>query len=199
MRVNEAVVISLPDRPERLRRFASGLPKDWSLPVPRVHPGVRESAPAWFSSSDGAWGCRQSHLQILQSAWERSVPTTLVLEDDAVFEDDFMQQWKKINSHIPSRASMVMLGGEHVRPPVSAGPSLVRCVDTRRTHAYVIRLKAIPLLMRTWAASRRHIDHALFDFLSATFTYAPHEFLVGQDAGWSDISLKDNPDVRFWT
>lgn len=199
MRVTEAVVISLPDRTDRLRRFREGIPTDWSLPWPRLHDGVQEEPPAWFSSSAGAWGCRQSHLQVLQSAWERSVPATLVLEDDAVFESDFMTRWRQLAPRIPSRASMVMLGGQHVRPPFPAGPNLVRCIDTRRTHAYIIRLKAIPLLMRTWAASRRHIDHALFDFLSATFTYAPTDFLVGQDAGWSDISGKNNPEVRFWT
>jgi hypothetical protein len=199
MRVNEAVVISLPDRPDRLSRFLRDLPADWPFPSPRLQEGVRESAPPWFRASDGAWGCRQSHLQILQSAWERSIPNTLILEDDAVFEDDFAGQWAALQPRIPSRASMVMLGGQHVRPPKPQGAHLVQCVNTRRTHAYIIRLKAIPLLMRTWAASCQHIDHALIGFLSATFTYAPAPFLVGQDAGWSDISRKENPQVRFWT
>jgi hypothetical protein len=199
MRVNEAVVISLPDRPDRLERFITAMPSDWPFPTPRLHPGVRENAPAWFRASDGAWGCRQAHLQILQSAWDRSVPTTLVLEDDAVFEDRFAERWAAFHPRIPSRASMVMLGGEHVRPPAHQGRHLVRCINTRRTHAYIIRLKAIPFLMRTWAASCQHIDHALVGFLAGAFTYAPAQFLVGQDAGWSDISGKDNPQVRFWT
>lgn len=199
MRVNEAVVISLPTRPERLQRFLTNLPTDWPFPPPRLQIGVREPAPPWFGASDGAWGCRQSHLQVLRSAWERSVPATLVLEDDAVFADGFAEQWKALSARIPSRASMVMLGGQHVRPPVPQGRHLVRCVNTRRTHAYIIRLKAIPLLMRTWTDSRFHIDHALLSFLSDTFTYAPAQFIVGQDAGWSDISAKDNPEARFWS
>lgn len=198
MKINDAVVISLPDRLERLRRFEAGLPRDWALPVPRVHAGVREQPPAWFAGSAGAWGCRQAHLQVLERAWERSVPTTLVLEDDAVFEEDFTHRWAQISARVPSRASMVMLGGQHVRPPLPAGKHLVRCANTRRTHAYIIKLKAIPLLMRTWSRATRHIDHALLDFQNATYTYAPDPFLVGQADGWSDISAKFNESVRFW-
>lgn len=198
MRVNEAVVISLPDRPERLQAFLSQLPSDWPFPTPRLHAGVREKAAAWFHSGDGAWGCRQAHLQVLADAWERSVPATLVLEDDAVCEDHFAAQWRLIRDRIPSRASMVMLGGEHIAVPHPCGVNLVRCVNTRRTHAYIIKLKAIPLLMRTWSGSSRHIDHALLRFQDATFTYAPAQFLIGQRAGWSDTTQKVNP-ARLWS
>jgi hypothetical protein len=199
MRVDEAVVINLPTRPDRLARLHARLPRPWPLPNPRVHPGVQEPAPPWFASSDGAWGCRQAHLQILERAWHRSIDATLVLEDDVVFAPDFTQKWADLTRRLPANWDMVMLGGQHIEPPAPAGSRLVLCTNTRRTHAYIVRLKAIPLLMRTWRASSRHIDHALSDFQAATWVYAPSAFIVGQDAGYSDISSKNNPQIRFWT
>lgn len=198
MRVDEVVVISLPERIDRLKRLRKRLPDPWPLPAPQVRMGVREAAPPWFYSSDGAWGCRQAHLQVLESAWQRGVHSTLVLEDDAVFADDFAERWKQFSAAVPAHWDMVMLGGEHIDPPRGSGSKYVRCVNTRRTHAYVIRIKAIPELMRTWKYARRHIDHALTDFQQASNVYAPVRFLVGQDCGWSDTTTKNNPDVRFW-
>lgn len=197
MRVNEAVVITLPERVERRRALRAGMPLDWPLPDLRVVAGVREEPPPWWRSSAGAWGCRQAHLNVLASAWRRGVQSTLVLEDDAVFLDDFTQRWAELHPRVPRNVSMFMLGGQHMRTPAAVGKHLVRCINTRRTHAYVITIKAIPLLMRTWGQSLTHIDHALADFQRTAQVYAPATFLVGQAAGWSDISAKDNP-VRFW-
>lgn len=198
MRVTEAVVISLPERSDRLERLRERQPMGWPFPKLRVVEGVREVPPPWWLSSAGAWGCRQAHLNVLRSAWERGIDTTLVLEDDAVFLPGFSTHWKELNPRIPTVTSMLMLGGQHISAPVPTGDHLVRCVNTRRTHAYIIRLNAIPLLMRTWSTARRHIDHALVEFQSAAKVYAPATFLVGQDAGQSDISGHKNPSVRFW-
>lgn len=197
MRVDEAHVISLPERRARLLRFYSGLPAGWPFPPPRPHRGVREEAPPWFRSSDGAWGCRQAHLQILQSAWDRGIEATLVLEDDAVAADHFTAAWQQLNARVPANWDMLMLGGQHIEIPAGTG-QIVRCVNTRRTHAYVIRLKAIPHLIRIWSAARRHIDHSLIDFQTSSWVYAPRQFLFGQDAGYSDISHRQNPHIRFW-
>lgn len=198
MRVTEAVVISLPQRTERLERLKAHLPGSWPFPALRVQEGIQEAPPPYWRASAGAWGCRLSHLNILQSAWDRGVPTTLVLEDDAVFMPGFADHWADLQPGIPPQWSMIMLGGQHLREPQPVGRHLVRCVNTRRTHAYIINLKAIPLLMRTWSQCRNHIDHALADFQTRTGVYAPARFLIGQDAGWSDISAKDNAAVRFW-
>lgn len=198
MRVDEAVIISLPERTDRREALQARLPVPWPFPDPVFVDGVRAPRPPWFLSSDGAYGCQQSHLRVLASAWRRGVPTTLVLEDDALFERGFTERWEKFEPTVPENAAMVMLGGQHVEQPKFLGENLVRCRNTRRTHAYLITLKAIPLLMRTWATSRRHIDHALAGFQQDAYVYAPRRFLIGQAAGHSDISGQDNPQDRFW-
>lgn len=198
MRVDEAVVISLPEREDRRQQFLAQLPQPWPFPPPRFAPGVREIAPAWYQSSSGAWGCRTAHLNVLRDAWNRGVNTLLVMEDDAIFCDNFPAAWKQIEREFPLHTDMVMLGGEHALEPTPFYDKLVRCNNTRRTHAYIVKLKAIPFLIGTWSTARRHIDHSSVEFQSIANVYAPRRFLVGQRNGWSDISRKENPDTRFW-
>lgn len=200
MRVEEVVVISLPERRDRRRRFKQDLPQPWPFPQPTFVPGVQEEAPAWYLSSSGAYGCRTAHLNVLRSAWRRGVNTTLVLEDDAVFCDDFPYLWQQVAPDVPEGFDMLMLGGEHaLEPSPGPAPTLVRCNNTRRTHAYIIALKAIPFLIGTWSTARRHIDHSSTQFQEAAQVYAPRQFLVGQSDGFSDISQRKNPDTRFWS
>ncbi len=196
MRVDEAIVISLPSRQDRLQRMIAKLPAPWPFPDLQVHPGVREDPPPWWKSAAGAWGCRQAHLQVLESAWRRGVESTLVLEDDAEFIPDFPHAWRDFAPRVPASWSMLMLGGQHVKEPLPG--TWVRCIDTRRTHAYIIRLRAIPALMRTWSHAVRHIDHASSQFQQQAKVYAPPVFLVGQAAGRRDITGFDHPRARYW-
>jgi hypothetical protein len=201
MHVDEAVVISLPHRADRLARLLDSLPQPWPFPPIAVHdgvdPGTDPPPPSW-RSGPGAWGCRQAHLQVLRSAWQRGIKSTLVLEDDALFDRDFAQQWHDLRSRVPGNWHTVMLGGQHAEPAHTVGRFWVRCINTRRTHAYIVRLNAIPLLMRTWLQATRHIDHSNAAFQAVANVYAPARFLVGQSPGRSDITGHTHEQSRFW-
>lgn len=201
LHIDEALVISLPQRSDRLQRFAQRLHGNggWPFPTPTVMDGVRETSPAWYQSSDGAWGCRQAHLKILHSQWRRGIQSTLVLEDDAIWGTNVTERWNLISEKIPDDWDMVMLGGEHISAPALIDTHVVRCINTRRTHAYLIRLKAIPLLIRTWQQARHHIDHSSRAFQQQARVYATDPFLFGQDRGRSDIFGNENEDVRYWS
>lgn len=196
MNIDDAVVISLPERADRLKAFMAGLPKPWPFPPIRVVPGVVAPPPPTWRTSPGAYGCALAHVAVLEDAWRRGVESLLVLEDDAMFCQNFPQQWKSFAEAVPSSWSMLMLGGQHHEEPLRMG-RVSRCVATGRTHAYIIRARAMPLVIRTWKASRTHIDHALPDLQTRMPVFAPSPFLIGQRAGLSDISgqLKDD---RFW-
>lgn len=199
MRVDEAVAISLPERTDRREHLMAHLPRPWPFPRLQIADGIRAAPPPWFTAGPGAYGCAQAHLAVLRSAWERSVESTLILEDDAMFAPDFTDRWRKAAACVPKNWAMVMLGGQHHVRPQAHGFSLVRCNDTRRTHAYIIRLRAIPLLIRTWSHSSTHIDQALLSFQTAAHVYAPTEFLVGQAGGYSDVDgITQHADERFW-
>lgn len=197
MNIDEAVVISLPGRPDRLQAFLADVPFHWPLPKPRVSPGVVAEPPPTWRASSGAYGCALAHVSVIEDAWQRGVESLLVLEDDALFCDDFAQQWVSFAKAMPLNWSMIMLGGQHQEEPLRMG-RVSRCRSTGRTHAYIIRARAMPLLIRTWSTTRTHIDHALPDLQRRMPVYAPSPFLVGQRAGLSDVS-GEYRNQRFWT
>lgn len=194
--IDKAVVISLPQREDRLKEFLSGLPKPWPFPQIEVVPGVVAQAPASWRASSGAYGCALAHISVIESAFRTGVRGLLVLEDDAVFSENFPQQWRSFAQAVPPSWSMLMLGGQHVEEPQRLG-RISRCFNTRRTHAYVIRDRAMPLVARTWRSASSHIDH-LLPYLEARMkVFAPSPFLVGQRGGLSDISGEWREE-RFW-
>jgi GR25 family glycosyltransferase involved in LPS biosynthesis len=199
MDIDDAVVISLPTRKKRLKAFERERPTErWPFPVPRAVPGVTAEAPGYFRASAGAFGCAQAHVRELTQAWRSGVGSLLVLEDDAIFVEDFGLRWKQFAAHVPDSWDMIMLGGQHWQDPVWEG-RIQRCTGTVRTHGYIVRDKAMPLLIRTWSKASTHIDHYLpalqKDMLRV---YCPTPLLVGQRAGTSDTSPTVSKNDRFW-
>lgn len=92
---DQATVISLPRRKERLLRFLDGYKErlrneELPFPEPRIQPGVdasRLGKPSWFPRTAGAWGCRSSHLRVIEEAINHGVERLLVFEDDACLSD----------------------------------------------------------------------------------------------------------------
>lgn len=197
MRIDDVVVISLPGRTDRLQRFFADLPDKWPFPEPRVVDGVEAQRPPYWRVSSGAYGCMLAHTRVIETAFREGVKNLLVLEDDAMFVPDFAKRWRAMMLALPPQWSMLMLGGQHKEEPTPMG-RLVRCHHTRRTHAYVIRDRAMPFVARTWRGATSHIDHLAPVIQSQAWVYAPSPFLVGQRAGASDISGLTHPDDRFW-
>lgn len=199
MNIDDVVVISLPHRIDRLRKFYRGIPTGWPFPWPRVVPGVEvDQAPPSWRVSAGAYGCAQAHVKVIRDAYKKGTGALLVLEDDAVFTENFPYRWKNFVGGVPDPWAMIMLGGQHAIQPTQRYGNMVRCVSTRRTHAYIIRDRAMPLVARTWANARTHIDHLLPELEAQMQVYAPWPWMVGQRAGVSDISGGVHPSDRFW-
>jgi len=196
-------LINLDKRKDRLGSFKAKiidipLFKDF-IRYRAVH-GDTVTVPGFFVSGGGAWGCRQSHLQILQDAMMDNIDILLVLEDDVRFCPNFTEKLIKFMRDVPSDWNGLMLGGQDHNP----GPAptdvegIVRSRNTQRTHAYVVRGKeAMQDLYRIWAASDRHIDHLFAKWQCKWNVYQPQPFLCGQDETASDISGR-NDTVRYW-
>lgn len=198
------VLINLDKRTDRLGAFKAKI-----SPYPSLHNYVRYRAvhgdtvtvPGHFISGGGAWGCRQTHLRVLEDALMDGIETLLVFEDDVRFVPNFEGKLKKFLSMVPDDWEGLMLGGQNhgpTDPPATGIDGVVRSVNTQRTHAYAVR-GAEPLrdLYRLWARCDRHIDHWFGQWQQRHQVYQPTEFLCGQDATTSDISGRED-NVRFW-
>lgn len=138
----------------------------------------------------GAVGCFLSHRAVLQHCATLAVPDTaghLILEDDAIFPEDFRIRWDAVRQQIPTDWDMVYLGINGAKGhAVSAGILKLYTVKDSSgnwgTHAYLVRhgalrSKLLPALERMFEA----VDGQFNAFFDAWKVYAVEPKLVGLD------------------
>jgi len=194
------VVINLSRRSDRLARFSKRLVGNWPFAAPRRFEAIDGSIiepPATWKKGAGAWGCAQSHRAVLDAAIADGVSSLLVLEDDAYVVDDFARQAESFLERLPEDWDCLMLGAEHLVRPAPVGPGVVRCTASIRCHAYAVRGPMMPMLSVFWHCNKiDHCDLVLSSLMGHYKAYAPDPLLIGQDAGWSDITPRLEP-LRF--
>jgi len=168
---------------------------DWPFPRPERWPGVCESAPAWWRTGDGAWGCFLAHFRLYQHCMERGIQSAVIFEDDAVFVDDFAKRFRQFMAAVPDDWQHVCIGGNHVTPPTVVNRLVLRAKGCNGTWAYALRregfyaihelLSRFPIALRDENA---HIDVFWNTLHQAGHlkAYTPWRGLVGQAAGRSD-------------
>lgn len=198
------VMVTLPRRQDRCDRSLAAMKRvGWPFLQPERFRAIDGGSnvvptPTRWISGGGAFGCGQSHIQILQAALMDGIETLLVLEDDVEFKDTFVEELSVFMKEVPEDWECLMLGGQHMQPPEKISDAVVKCVNAQRTHAYAVRGRAIFDLCQMWQNSINHIDWDMGPFFGKRLrTYAPVRFIVGQSAGKSDINGRRNP-AQFW-
>ncbi len=196
---DQVVVINLARRSERMARFRQRF-QIWPFKTPQrfeAIDGFRQTIPANWTAGPGAWGCRLSHMRILDSAISEGVSSLLVLEDDAMPAANFLTRAVEFLANAPIDWDCLMLGAEHLERPIEIRPGIVRCIHSNRTHAYAIRGRMMPVLLEMWKrCDTDHCDIVLASLMPLFNVYAPNPPLIGQDAGLSDVTERDE-SVRF--
>tara|TARA_R110002049_G_scaffold288423_1_gene470903 strand:+ start:79254 stop:80519 length:1266 start_codon:yes stop_codon:yes gene_type:complete len=205
MEIERAVVINLDRDANRLQRFYQALPDEWPFPKPKrfsAIDGSRVPSPPWWVAGDAAWGCFRSHQCVIEQAINDGVESLLVLEDDAFCHEDFGSRFDSFVDELPADWQWVYLGGQHIQRerglPIQVSEHVYRPFNAHRAHAYAIRGLST---MRTIAShlhdrdawgEKHHIDHR-FGEMHAKFDgslYCPDRWLIGQEAGFSNIKQK---------
>jgi hypothetical protein len=203
--------VNLNRRPDRWDDFIQRFPADWPYRKPTRFPatdGQLCPPPPWWTEGGGAWGCMRSHFRILEECLNSRFQSVLILEDDALFPDEFVRDAQAFLEHLPSDWQMAYLGGQllrdNFRPPHKVNDWVYRPYNVNRTHAYAVRgtemLRVLydHLLSRDWF-ERHHIDHH-YGRLHQTGrhnVYVPRRWLVGQLGGESDVSAQETQDT-YW-
>jgi len=198
---DRVVVVNLARRPERMAEFWRNLGEAWPFARPRRFDAVDGSAvaiPAQWKRGAGAWGCMLSHRAIMREAIAEGIGSILVLEDDAVPVAGFGQKAADFLRRVPEDWDCLMLGGEHLAAPKPVAAGVVQCVSTNRTHAFAIRRRMMPGLLKFWeTVTNDHCDIVLAACMGYFKAYAPQPFLIGQRAGFSDVTMREEKGRLF--
>ena len=201
--IERVVLINLKRRPEKLAASLAEVSRvKWPFPTPKIFSAVdgeKVPSPEGWPAGDGAYGCRQSHVRILEEAILDDVRSILVLEDDLIFMPGFDESIEPFLASVPADWEGIWLGGQHMHPAEPTKiPGIVRCLHTERTHALMVRGQFLRALYRRWASSYAHVDHAAGPMMARYRVYAPEPFLVGQREGASDIDGQKH-GRRYWS
>jgi len=188
---DRVVVVNLARRRDRLERFWQTLGA-WPFKTPRRFEAIDGQAvgtPAGWDKGPGAWGCLLSHRAVLDSAINDGVRALLVLEDDAYPVENLSSLAREFIAKVPDDWDGLMFGAEHLQPPETICPGVVRCVGSNRSHAYAVRGRLMGVLSQFWRnTTNDHCDLVISSLMRHFKMYAPDPLLIGQDAGHSDVT-----------
>lgn len=201
-------IVSLPRHKERLARLQTqlrGLVRQKSMTVFEAIDGDQLPAPAYWKQGNGAWGCLQSHVRLMQTIWQAGHQRALILEDDAILDPASTGRLQSFFAVAPSEWGQMYLGGQHrMEPETKGGYFIGRSIN--RTHAYAVSRKAIPKILQHISHapdymenSYRHVDHQLEaahqrrDWIVA----CPEWWVFGQGENMSSINGRHHPD-KWW-
>ena len=104
--IERVYVINLKRRPDRLRTFFQRLEQyGWPFKEPIVYPAIegdKVGVPPEFTQGGGAYGCRMSHLRILQDCLMDDVQSVMILEDDADLCEGFPEKVAEFLEKVPT-------------------------------------------------------------------------------------------------
>lgn len=113
---NNTFLINLKRRKDRLDIFLNKIDIDYSLVYGfdgynYQHEQNNHLYTQFQSLNSGERGCFISHLQIYRKMVENDLDYCLILEDDAIFENGFNYQLKKVLDQIHSEITILYIGG----------------------------------------------------------------------------------------
>jgi glycosyl transferase family 25 len=137
----DRVCINLERRPERWDRVQTRFAAAGVGAVERFPAvdGRGVGVPASWLYSAGAYGCLQSHLDVVREAREQKRESILIMEDDVVFADGFHEKFQERVRGLPPDWGMLYFGCLHYEPPEPAAPGIARLRLSFSTFMYAVR------------------------------------------------------------
>lgn len=195
MKIDHIFIITLPHRTDRLDRLTNQL-KSFNLEY-EVFYGVNgKKIKTKYECDNMNNGCTASHGQVLQRAQIYGIDNCLVLEDDCVLSDNFVEEIEKLE--LPTNYDVCYLSGTHRELPIKINDTISRCVKTLTTHAYIANLNSF-ILLELSRYLLGNISNSLFcypvDCYFAEFQvnnfYVLNKPLAWQSGGYSDINQRE--------
>ena len=159
--------------------------------------GVMKHGPKY---TNGALGCKQSHLEIMKISKNRNYNKILILEDDIFIREKFNEKIKEIHQELSNiQHDIVMFTGNHQKNPKKITKNLYKITETYCTMGYSIHSNLFDYILSTANSSGLEIDvYYCKNIYSRGNSYCVIPHLIGHIGGYSDISHKDRGVFKFF-
>ena len=137
------------------------------------------------------YACSLSHRQVLREGWRSRAEAVLVFEDDLILHPHFRALAEALP--LPEDWGIFYFGCQHFRSPEVAGPGVVRVTGAWGMHAYAVRRRFLPVVLKELrgvqpdTGGRAACDLALTRLVDRIPTYAAYPNLAWQGPGLSSI------------
>jgi GR25 family glycosyltransferase involved in LPS biosynthesis len=182
-----AYYINLPHRADRKMKFEQ-MAK--FLPVQKV---VRFEAidgsgmDAAWPGTPGAWGCRESHIRLLELAKKEGLQKFMIIEDDAIIKKSFTKKFFQFLSIIGDDWDMVYLYAKnHYLKPIKLNNGVMQLQNTLGTVGIAYNARNIDIILDKLKNDYRWVDSCMADLHVVLKVYAPGRSLLAHAEGFSD-------------
>ena len=145
----------------------------------------------------GTLGCLLSHVEVLKIARNRGYNRILILEDDAVFQDDFEEKMiSVIKDTMNVDYDMLYLGANYMAPSIPVTNNLRKVQVAYTTHAYIIPKKLFNEVIDTAVNHGKQIDIFYVDCIQSRGNcYGVNPNIISQSGLSSDVITYLTGDV----
>jgi GR25 family glycosyltransferase involved in LPS biosynthesis len=145
----------------------------------------------------GAHGCLLSHDAVIDMARDDNLNSVLILEDDVVFDDDFVTKFEMWYPQVPHDWDMLYLGGNHNGLPVEKiSDNVGRVKEMYATHAYAVKDNLYKYIADRLSNPNICVDQCYAEIQKTANCYCFIPLLAFQKEGYSDV-LNANVNYDF--
>jgi GR25 family glycosyltransferase involved in LPS biosynthesis len=146
----------------------------------------------------GAVGCSLSHINVIKHAKEKGYSKILILEDDVVFEENFIERFTNEIKHLPEDWDMFYLSGNNLRSAclTRVNNFFYKTTFTFTTHSYAITSAIYDEIIDGASKLEEPIDEFYRKHIQQNYNcYIIRPHLSYQRPGFSDI-MKGDRDYK---
>lgn len=145
----------------------------------------------------GHYGCWDSHRRLLEKIKEEKIEYTLVLEDDVVVVDDFIENLQLILNELPEDWDLLYLGGWNKGEIKKYSERLNIAEHILTTHCFLVRQKFVDTMLDTINRNRYKIDVVFSEFLPKGKCFISKQIIAWQRENFSDIENKVTSNLHL--
>ncbi len=194
------VCINLDRRPERWQQMERKFAAHRINSVRRFPAldGNNLILPASWAHTPGAYGCLQSHVQVVREAHSLGVSSVLIFEDDVVFADQLEHKFSLGIDQVPDDWDILFFGAIHKDEPIRISENIARITKAYSTYAYALKDTAFETFLKLNSKTGAELDNNSF-ILQQRFNcycFLPHLAWVETDYSDAQERLVDHWYLR---